>query len=97
PGFPGPPPLGGPPAAGVVEARTGQPGPGDGGLVGAAAARVGGVEPLGEELAEPVFAGGALVGQPVTEAGFELGFGDVAAAVVALDLLQGLGEPGGTE
>ena len=31
------------------------------------------------------------------EAGFQLGFGDVAAAVVALDLLQGLGEPGGAE
>ena len=67
------------------------------GPVGATAALVGGVEPLGEELAEPGFAARALAGQPVAEAGFQLRFGDGAATVVALDLPQGLGEPGRAE
>ena len=45
----------------AVEARAGQAGTGDHGPVLSAAGRVGGVEPLGEELAQPRLAAAAVL------------------------------------
>src|SRR5215475_15931774 len=75
-----------------VESGPGQAGAGDAGPVGAAARRVGGIEPLPEELAEPAAAGRAAVRQPLAESRLELGFGDDAIAVAALDARQRAGE-----
>src|SRR5260370_25796488 len=68
----------------AVEVRAVQAGTGDHGPVRAAARRVCGVEPLGEELAQPRLAAVALHRQPLVEGGFELHLADAGPAVVAL-------------
>lgn len=80
-----------------MEAGAGQSGPGDVRPVHPAAFRVGGVEPLPEELAEPAGAGRAAVRQPPRERRFQLWLGDRAAAVLPLDLLQRAREVAVTE
>src|ERR1700690_3208857 len=56
-----------------VEARTSEARTGDHGAVRFAARRVCGVEPLAEELAQPLLTGAAMDGQPLVEGGLELG------------------------
>src|SRR3984885_14131090 len=81
-----------PGAGAAVEPGSGQPGAGDVRPVRPAATRVGGVEPLGEELAEPLAARAAPGRQPPGEARLQLRLADRRPAVPALDLLQRPGE-----
>ena len=81
----------------AVEARAGQAGTGDHGAVRSAARRVGGVEPLGEELAQPRLAAAAAWRQPLVECGLELRLADAGPAVGLLELLQRLVEIAGAE
>src|ERR1700683_1099523 len=92
-GFPG---LGALPGR-AVEARASQARTGDLGPVRPAARCVGGVEPLGEELAQPLLARVAAHGQPLVEGGFEAGLAGAGPAVGALELLQRRVEPGRPE
>src|ERR1700722_5661061 len=80
-----------PGAGAAVKPGAGQPGAGDVRPVRPAAARVGGVEPLGEELAEPLAARSAPGRQPPGEARLQLRLADRRPAVLALDLLPGAG------
>src|SRR5579863_4137311 len=72
----------------AVEAGTGEAGTGDRGPVRSAARRVGGVEPLLEELAQPLLTGAAVHGQPPVEDGLELRLGNAGPAICALELPQ---------
>src|SRR5450755_71696 len=81
----------------AVEAGTGEARTGDHGPVRFAARRVGGVEPLAEELTQPLLAGAAVHGQPLVEDGLELGLADAGPAVSTLELPQRRVESGRAE
>jgi hypothetical protein len=78
----------------TVETRPCRARPGDLRPARLATGRAGGVEPLGEEVAQPGHARGTAVREPRAEARLQLPLRDRRAPVPALDLLKCLGEVG---
>src|SRR5580658_3169859 len=84
-------------SAGVVEPGARQSRSSDLRLVRTATGGIRGVEPLVEELGQPGAARRTLIRHPLMERRLQLGLGDAAATVFALELIHGLREVGRTQ